>query len=147
MIALRAEHPVFRRRRFFHGRALHGNVPEVACLDPSGKEMTAEAWNAGFVRCLGVQLFGGPIDADERGAEISGDTFLMLFNADHGNKIPFTLPDPRVGGPWEFVFDTAREGTGDAAGEQPVPAAGGTYELAPCSMAVFVARVEKGEAA
>ncbi|HUG93676.1 MAG TPA: glycogen debranching enzyme GlgX, partial [Planctomycetaceae bacterium] len=148
MIALRAEQPVFRRRRFFHGRALRGDapqglrgsLPEVACLDPSGEEMTDEAWNAGFVRCLGVQLFGGPIDVDARGSEISGDTFLILFNADHGNTIPFTLPEPRIGGPWELVFDTSRVESG---GERDGGAVGATYELTPCSMVVLVARVEE----
>jgi glycogen operon protein len=134
---------VFRRRRFFHGRALHGNVPEVACLDTSGKEMAPEAWNAGFVRCLGVQLFGGRIDVDERGGEIEGDTFLILFNADHATAVPFTLPPPRIGGPWELVFDTSRPD--NDAGERETP--GPTYELAPCSMVVLVARVGEAEGA
>ena len=48
------EQPVFHRRRFFHGRALKGaEAREIAWLDPNGKEMSDEAWNAPFVRCLG----------------------------------------------------------------------------------------------
>ena len=33
--------------------------PEIAWLDPSGKEMSDDAWRSADVRCLGVQLFGG----------------------------------------------------------------------------------------
>ena len=78
------EQPVFHRRRFFHGRALNGvDAREIAWLDPSGKEMSDEAWHAPFVRCLGVQLFGQSIDVDAHGETIRGDTMLLLFNADH----------------------------------------------------------------
>ena len=70
--------------------------------------MSDEAWNAPFVRCLGVQLFGDNIDVDEHGETISGDTMLLLFNADHANTIPFMLPPTAdEGQPWELVFDTA----------------------------------------
>ena len=59
---------------------------------PSGEEMTDEAWNAGFVKCLGVRLAGDLIgDVDERGEPIVGDTLLLLLNAHH-EPIPFTLP-------------------------------------------------------
>ena len=51
------EQPVFHRRRFFHGKAIQGaGAPDIAWLDPSGKEMSEEAWKESFVRCLGVLL-------------------------------------------------------------------------------------------
>ena len=44
--------------------------------------MSDEAWNAGFVKCLGVRLAGDLIgDVDERGEPIVGDTLLLLLNA------------------------------------------------------------------
>ena len=70
---------MFHRRRFFHGQAIQGaEAPDIAWLDPTGKEMSDEAWTTAFVRCLGVQLFGGEIDVDEHGEAIVGDTMLLL---------------------------------------------------------------------
>jgi glycogen operon protein len=126
------EQPVFHRRRFFHGRALKGaEAREIAWLEPNGQEMSDESWNAPYVRCLGVQLFGQSIDVDTHGETIRGDTMLLLFNADHTHTIPFVLPPTGSEQPWELVFDTARP---DAEWK---PAADATYELDTCSMAVF----------
>jgi glycogen operon protein len=136
--ALWQEQPVFRRRRFFHGRK--GKLPEALWLAPDGNVMTEEAWGAGWVRCVGLQMLGGPIDVDEQGGDVVGDTFLILFNADHGNEIEFKLPAPPVGGPWEMAFDTARPDIPPPA--RPIK----SYLLAMCSMAVFIARVEREEA-
>ena len=64
-----------------------------------GKDMSDEAWNAGFVKCLGVRLAGDLIgDVDERGEPIVGDTLLLLLNAHH-EAIPFTLPATKAGTP------------------------------------------------
>ncbi|HVU85697.1 MAG TPA: glycogen debranching protein GlgX [Pirellulales bacterium] len=132
VIKLFHEQPVFHRRRFFHGRALKGaEAREIAWLDPSGKEMSDEAWNAPFVRCLGVQLFGQSIDVDTHGETIRGDTLLLLFNADHTHTIPFTLPPSGSSAPWELVFDTARVDAKSNLGLLT------QYELDTCSVAVF----------
>ncbi len=140
VIALFHEQPVFHRRRFFHGKAIHGKeAAEIAWLEPSGAEMTPEAWQSNLVRSLGVELFGGSIDVDEHGEEISGDTILLLFNADHGQTIHFTLPVPKEPHPWELVFDTARE-----IGDEPVHP-GDAYDLLPCSMVVLRSRSAKRE--
>ncbi|MGD9724177.1 MAG: glycogen debranching protein GlgX [Pirellulales bacterium] len=140
--ALFHEQPVFHRRRFFHGQAIQGaEAPEISWFDPSGAEMSDEGWKQGFVRCLGVQLYGGSIDVDEHGETIRGDTLLLLFNADHGNTIPFTLPDPPNGDPWELVFDTF-----STSGEAGLKAEG-TYPLQPVSMAVFQSRVKSEDGA
>ncbi len=57
-------------------------VKDVAWLAPDGREMTDEAWNADFVRCLGMLLNGDAIEeVDERGELIVGDTLLILLNA------------------------------------------------------------------
>jgi glycogen operon protein len=139
VISIYHNQPVFHRRRFFHGKEIQGSeAPEIAWLDPSGKEMTGEAWKTGYVRCLGVQLFGGEIDVDEHGEDIVGDTMLLLFNADHAASIKFTLPPPEEENPWELLFDTARQ-LGDS------PKIGAEYELEACSMAVFRARSAKRE--
>jgi glycogen operon protein len=138
--ALFAEQPVFHRRRFFHGQAIQGaDAPEIAWLEPTGDEMSNEAWNTSDVRCLGVQLFGGEIDVDEHGESIHGDTMLLMFNADHVNTIPFVLPPPSNGAPWELVFDTAEEAS-ERGKEADNP-----YPLQPCSLVVLQSRLDHEE--
>jgi glycogen operon protein len=137
MIRVFHEQPVFHRRRFFHGKAIHGaEAPEIAWLDPTGAEMSVEAWHKSFVRCLGVLLRGGKIDVNERGEPIFGDTMLLLFNADHGMTISFTLP-PTGGEPWELLLDTARPEPDCPEPDQP------SYALEPCSVAVFRSKLPR----
>jgi hypothetical protein len=84
-----------------------------------------------------VQIAGGKIDVDEYGDPIIGDFMLILFNADHGMEIPFTMPPVATGEPWTLVLDTALDGGGiNNNGEQP-QIAKSVYKLQPCSMAVF----------
>jgi glycogen operon protein len=138
------EQPVFHRRRFFHGKAIQGEEAiEISWLDPSGQEMNDQAWKESFVRCLGVQLFGGEIDVDDHGEPIFGDTVLLLFNADHANTIPFTLPESENGDPWELVFDTAQP---ELTAESCDPL-GNKYDMGPCSVAVFCSKVPRPEEA
>jgi glycogen operon protein len=139
VISIFHEEPVFHRRRFFHGKAIQGEeAPDIAWLDPTGKEMNTEAWKSGHVRCLGVQLFGGQIDVDERGTTILANSMLVLFNADHGNTIPFDLPDVAENEePWELLFDTA-----DLSLECPKKSEG-SHSLQPCSMALFRAPLKQ----
>jgi glycogen operon protein len=141
VIAFFHEQPVFHRRRFFHGQAIQGaEAPEIAWLDPNGSEMPSDAWNTGFVRCLGVLLYGGKIDVDDHGEWIRGDNILMLFNADHANTIPFVLPPPdEQGEPWELIFDTAQQ---DLDGEVSL---GESYPLQPCSVVVLRSHQQNGE--
>ena len=92
IVHLRLSQPVLHRRKYFQGRSIRG-VKDVAWLTPDGKEMDDAAWNAGFVRSLGMLLAGDAIEeADERGRPITGDTLLILLNA-HDDKVPFTLPE------------------------------------------------------
>jgi len=132
IIGIYQDAPVFHRRRFFHGKAIQGiGSQEIAWLEPTGVQMTAEAWSQGHVRCLGVQLFGGQVDVDARGTEILGDGMLLLFNADHALSIPFVLP-PADSAPWEIMFDTSDD---SIVGPQPCKAK--EYLLQPCSIVLF----------
>jgi glycogen operon protein len=110
---LRARHPVFRRRKFFHGRDVRGSeIKDISWINPGGVEMTDEDWNAGFSRCLGVRLAGDLIgDVDDRGEPIVGDTLLLLLNAHH-EPIPFTLPKMKQDQHWELLLDTSAPGDG-----------------------------------
>ncbi len=133
VIALRRAHPVLHRRKFFQGRSIRGaQIKDIAWLAPDGGEMTDEAWNAPFVRSVGVRLSGDAIDeTSERGERVTGDTLLLLLNAD-ANALAFTLPAHGEGRYWEELKDTAN---GVA---RPAPLHGGDqYEVQGRSMAVF----------
>jgi glycogen operon protein len=110
VIGIWATQPVFQRRKFFKGRAIRGtDIKDISFLNPSGKEMTDEDWNAGFTKCLGVRLAGDLIDdQDERGEPIVGDTLLFLLNAHH-EPISFTLPLTKDEQRWEQILDTAED--------------------------------------
>jgi glycogen operon protein len=106
VVRIRRSQPVFQRRRFFKGRPIRG-VKDISWLDPSGDEMSDEAWSAGFVKCLGVRLAGDLIgDVDDHGEPIVGETLLILLNAHH-EPIPFTLPEHQPERHWERLIDTA----------------------------------------
>lgn len=133
VIRLRKEQPVFRRRRFFHGKPIEGHgTPDIAWLNVDGREMTTETWHQGWVRCVGVVLFGDSIDLDEDGDEIRGDTLLLLFNAAYGQTVCFTLPQLDERQPWELLLDTA-----DAQSTRALFAARDAYPLRDFSLAVF----------
>ena len=69
--------------------------------------MSDQAWNAPFVKCLGVRLAGDIInEVDERGEPTRGDTLLLLLNA-HWEEIPFTLPTTKPEHVWETLVDTS----------------------------------------
>jgi glycogen operon protein len=108
LIHLRLAQPVLRRRKYFQGRSIRGGgVKDVAWLAPDGREMTDEAWNADFVRSLGMLLPGNAIEeVDEQGQPITGDTLLALLNA-HDEKVPFTLPPLEPDQQWQRLLDTA----------------------------------------
>jgi glycogen operon protein len=117
LIRLRAEHPVFRQRRFFHGKPIRdtpaggqandSNMADIAWLTPGGEEMSDSDWNAGFAKSLAVFLNGDAIaEPDRRGEPVRDDSFLLLFNAHDGN-MPFTMPPARYGAVWRKEIDTA----------------------------------------
>jgi isoamylase len=118
LIRLRAEHPVFRRRRFFRGQAVRGlrqQPGDIAWFTPGGEEMTGGDWEAGFVKSLSVFLNGDAIgEPDDRGERIRDDTFLLLFNASE-RDLEFAIPDPRYGERWAKELDTAMLGPHDQA--------------------------------
>ncbi|MBW0013172.1 glycogen debranching protein GlgX [Mycobacterium sp.] len=108
--ALRADHPVFRRRRFFSGKPVgrrgQDGLPDIAWFTPEGTEMTDEDWGAGFAKSLAVFLNGHGIpDRDARGQRVLDDSFLLCFNA-HYESIEFTLPPKEFGASWKLVVYT-----------------------------------------
>jgi len=107
-IALRTEHPVFRRRRFFAGRPIRSGkeARDIAWLTPAGDEMTPADWDSGFGKSLTVFLNGDGIPyKDPRGERVTDDSFLLCFNA-HYEDLEFALPDGNYGAEWTVDLDT-----------------------------------------
>ena len=106
VIAFRRSHPVFRRRRWFHGRPIRGTV-DIGWFKPDGQSMTDEDWEASHARSLGAFLNGKAIQTpDDRGRSITDDSFLLLFNA-HVESVDWMIP-AEYGTAWRLVLDTAR---------------------------------------
>ncbi len=116
--ALRAEHPVFRRRRFFSGKPVgrrgldgQGRLPDIAWFTPEGTEMSDEDWGASFAKSVAVFLNGqGIIGRDPRGRRVTDDSFLLCFNAHH-EPLEFTLPSKEFGSSWQVAVFTGPEET------------------------------------
>ncbi|GGP81566.1 glycogen debranching protein GlgX [Streptomyces melanogenes] len=127
MVWLRRDHPVFRRRRFFHGRPVegtHDELSDIAWFTPEGEEMTQQDWQAASAKALTVFLNGNAIsEPGPRGERIADDSFLLMFNAS-AETIDFLVP-VNHGRQWQVVVDTGRregvppgEGAKVTAGER-----------------------------
>ena len=83
LIALRREHPVFRRRQFLHGTEPEGSgLPDVWWFRPDGRRDDQARLGRRRRTSLGMFLNGEEIAAPgEHGERIVDDSFLLLFNA------------------------------------------------------------------
>ncbi|MFD8316955.1 glycogen debranching protein GlgX [Kitasatospora purpeofusca] len=148
MVWLRRDHPVFRRRRFFHGRPVPGrhtgedggagayeDLTDIAWFTPAGEEMTKRNWGASYAKSLTVFLNGYAIsEPDRRGGRIVDDSFLLMFNA-HFEPLEFTVPAGH-GQEWQLVVDTAQSRL-PAPGTGPVVKAGDALWLPDRSLMVL----------
>ena len=108
LIEIRKTQPALQRRRFFHGAPIFGTgVKDIYWLDQHFQEMTDAAWNAGFVKSLGMVLPGNNGEVDYQGNPIVGDTLMLLLNA-HWEPIEFHFPKLiGIATDFERLFDTA----------------------------------------
>ncbi|NGN66230.1 glycogen debranching protein GlgX [Streptomyces sp. A7024] len=138
MIWLRRDHPVFRRRRFFHGRPMegtHDELSDISWFTPDGEEMRMADWQEAQARSLTVFLNGNAIsEPDLRGERIADDSFLLMFNAHH-EPMDFVVP-VNHGRQWQVVVDTARPDP-VPPGEGPKAAAGDRITLPDRSLTVL----------
>ncbi|WP_329114597.1 glycogen debranching protein GlgX [Streptomyces sp. NBC_01353] len=138
MARLRRDHPVFRRRRFFHGRPVegtHDELTDIAWFTPEGEEMTARDWQAAHAQALSVFLNGNAIsEPGTQGERIADDSFLLMFNAS-SQELDFEVP-VNHGQTWRVVVDTSHP-EGIPPQEGPKVAAGERVTLAPLSLTVL----------
>jgi isoamylase len=135
LIALHRAHPVFRRRGWFQGQAIHDSkLRDIAWLRADGQEMDSAHWDAAGTNVIGLFLNGeGLITPNERGERIIDDTFLLLFNAEH-TPAHFKACDETWGKRWRVILDTA-VGFPDQRRDY---VAGADIELTPRSMVLLI---------
>ncbi|MER5200068.1 glycogen debranching protein GlgX [Streptomyces sp. NPDC002755] len=138
LVALRAAHPVLRRRRFFRGetaRRVRQPLPDLVWLLPDAREMTDLDWQRADAHSVGVFLNGDAIaEPDPRGRPVVDDSFLLLFNS-YWEPAVFRLPEAAYGERWTVCVDTAEpDGRPDEteykAGAEVTPAARSLIVLA-----------------
>jgi glycogen operon protein len=128
LIALRRDHPVFRRTNFFEGKG--EQLPDVWWMRPDGRRMTRRDWENQESRAIGVFLNGDELNTQTAtGEPVRDETFLMLFNA-HFEDISFRLPARRFGTRWDLILSTGR-----CESERFVP--GADVDVEARSIAVF----------
>jgi isoamylase len=112
LFALRAAHPVLRRRHFFRGADPDNALSkDVMWIRPDGQEMRQDDWAGGggpsTTRVLGMLINGDATDeTDERGLPLHGDTLLMIINGGDAD-VRFRLPELDVEGLWVELLDSA----------------------------------------
>jgi isoamylase len=91
LIALRRDHPVFRRRRFLTGT----DQADLGWYSSAGHPMTLPEWGDAKMHTVAVYLDGtdSPDEADD-GTLLLDDDFLILVNA-FWEPVTFTLPGAR----------------------------------------------------
>ncbi|MCI5825379.1 MAG: glycogen debranching protein GlgX [Arcanobacterium sp.] len=110
-IALRKEHPVFQRRRFFKGESARGGTSragDIEWLRPDASMMHDADWSTWYARAVMVFFNGDKIgEPDERGERIVDDDFLLAINASEEN-LDFTIPEYGSNAPqaWELALST-----------------------------------------
>ncbi|MGH9226364.1 MAG: glycogen debranching protein GlgX [Acidimicrobiales bacterium] len=140
LISLRREHPVFRRRRFFQGRPIHGtDLADIGWFAPDGHEMTEHEWLSGKVSSVGMFLNGDQIaEPGRRGERLKDESFLVLLNGGH-DAVSFHVPGGEWANTYELVLDTSTGYTPIYPGivEGPALKGGEEFSLEPRSVTVL----------
>lgn len=110
LIDFRRQHPIFKRRKWFQGRAIHGSeVKDISWFNPNGSEMTDGQWEMDYAKAVGIFLNGEEIATPgERGERIVDASFLLFFNA-HYEAIEFMIPEGLQPWTWSVIIDTCHD--------------------------------------
>ncbi|MEU0094837.1 glycogen debranching protein GlgX [Kribbella sp. NPDC006257] len=107
LVELRRDHPVLRRRRFFHGDTDVDGLRDLVWFTPKGTEMHDGDWSREDARAIAIFLNGDAIsEPDRRGQPVIDDSFLILLNSHHEPQ-DFILPPEEYGRRWTVAVDTA----------------------------------------
>ena len=141
LVRLRRDHPVLRRRRFFHGDNPDGSLGDLAWFLPDGNRMQESDWHWDEARAVAVLLNGQAIsEPDPEGDPVEDDSFLILFNGHH-EALDFHLPDASFGEKWHVAVDTFR---GEEDGPELQPE--GQVHIEARSTLVLISQAEQANA-
>jgi len=102
LIALRREHPVFRRSRFLAG----AEAAELRWFTPEGTEMNGGDWSDPSALAIALYLDGADDpDRAANGTWLVDDDFLVLVNA-WWEPLEFVLPATRPQARWRAEIDS-----------------------------------------
>jgi len=130
LIALRREHPVFRRSRFLAG----AEAAELRWFTPEGTEMNGGDWSDPSALAIALYLDGADDpDRAANGTWLVDDDFLVLVNA-WWEPLEFVLPATRPQARWRVEIDSW-DLVAPAAGERE---AGDSVTVGPRSVVVLL---------
>ena len=135
VIALRNEHPIFRRSHFLTGEDTNSDQhPDVSW---QGLEVGKPDWSEG-ARVLAFVLDGSELPHEKR-----DDNFCVILNGDHVEH-SFEVPPSPAGKAWFRIIDTGKPPPEDILDENKGVAVipNRTYTLLPMAAVVFVSKRE-----
>ncbi len=107
LLRIRAEHQVFRRRKFFQGKKVLGShLDDIGWFRPDGSPMDDQDWHNGYAKAITVFLNGQAVDGEDPQLTPGNDTSFMFFLNASNEPCSFVAPE-HVGGKWEVAVDTA----------------------------------------
>jgi len=135
LAAIRRQHPVFRRGRFFHGTMVgKSGLRDISWITPQGRRMTENDWSNPSGLCFGFHLVDdGEYAVCDVDGEPAGDRFIVFFNAEFGAR-DARMPPTGFGRRWRMIFDTSRDEPFDGG---PVYMADEVFELNGQSVVLF----------
>jgi glycogen operon protein len=106
VVRLRADHPVFRRRRFFAGASPRAGdqLADIVWFTREGGHMEGSDWTDSKAFMVFLNGEGIP-EPGRRGEPVVDDSFVIAFNAGD-QTVPFTIPDEVYGEGWILSLDT-----------------------------------------
>jgi glycogen operon protein len=137
VIALRKEHIVFRRARFFHARQIRGTeIQDISWLHPDGTVFDEDDWADGQRNHLSALVRGeaGEYHVTAQGEPQPDDSFFLIFNAHH-EAIDWTVPSLKVGSGWCVLIDTDAD---DALNAEVQLDDGAEYTVSPRTLVVMI---------
>jgi glycogen operon protein len=136
VVAIRNDHVIFRRRRWFQGQLIRG-IDDMAWFRYDGDEMSDDDWASGFAKSVGVFMNGQSIKArDLYGTRLVDDSFMVIFNASELD-LDWRVPSERWASRWVVALNSADPDEGTRERPSRFVDAGASLHLASRSLVLL----------